>query len=91
MTAEPITFPEHQVSRLCESVTLAVMRIVPQAELDANAERAMSIIREEIKALIFGPGYADHRECLLRGTLSESVVLADVVMACVQKLREPAC
>lgn len=51
-----------------------------------NIDRAIVVMREELKALLFSDGYEDERACLLVGTVSEATVVASVVLSCVNKL-----
>lgn len=72
----------------------AVMRgVVASGALDgsrldnAALDRAIAIMRAEINALLFGDKYADERDCILRGSVSQSVVVMSVVASCVNKIR----
>lgn len=68
----------------------AVMRGVVAAGVvtDANMTAAIAIMRAEVKALLFGPGYADERAAVLARSVNEAYVVASVVASCVLKIRE---
>ena len=79
MTANPLT-------SLCD----AVMRSVAASGVvtDANMDRAIEVMRAEVKALLVGVEYADERAAVAAGTIHPQVVLNSVVASCLLKIRE---
>ena len=51
-----------------------------------DLDQAVSVMRSEVLAFLKGPEYADSRECLRLGTLSEKWILADLVTAILEKV-----
>jgi len=65
-----------------------VMRGLARANVvtEHNVDRAVAIMREEIKALIAGEKYAAERDCIVRGAVHDGYVLAGVVAECVRRI-----
>ena len=68
----------------------AVMQGVARAGVvnDENMQRAVEIMREEVKAMLFEDRYADARDCVMQGSVSDGYILALVITECVAKLRD---
>ena len=58
------------------------------ARYSHNIERALQIMRAEIKEFVAGPAYADERACVQAGTVSEQVVMASLVASCILKINQ---
>jgi len=68
----------------------SVMRGVVAAAADSvrqDIDRAIRIMRAECKAFLFGDEYADERDCVMRGSVSQRYAIASVVASCVEKIR----
>ncbi len=81
-TATPTS--DTAITPLCD----AVMRGVARANVvtEDNVGHAVAIMREEIKALIAGDKYADERDCVVRGSVHGSYVIASVIAECVRRI-----
>ena len=74
-----------QIQPLADSLMRAVVAsgVVTQDNLD----QAVAVMRAELKALLTGDEYADERDCILRGSVSQQTTLMSVAASCIQKLR----
>lgn len=83
MITSPATLPS--VDALCQSVMRGVVA-AGAVTADSDLDRAVEIMRAEVKALLFGDEYADERDCIMRRSVSDATVLRSVVAACVVKI-----
>ena len=54
---------------------------------DANMQIAVEVMRAELMSFLSGAEYADERECIKAGTVSEQVVWASMVLGAANKIR----
>jgi hypothetical protein len=54
-----------------------------------NTQRAVDIMRDELKAFINGARYADARDCVLRGSLPDRTIVALIIANCVSRITRP--
>lgn len=75
------------ISTLAEGVMRSVVDVWARSGKKAvDLDQAVSVMRSEVKSFLTGPAYADSRECLRLGTLSEQWILADLVTAILEKI-----
>lgn len=55
-----------------------------------NVLRAYGIMRNEVRELLAGDGYADLLDGLMAGEHDENFVLGTVIRNCIEKIRGPA-
>lgn len=72
------------IKRLADAVMRGVVN--SGAIFESDVDVAVKIMRAELKEFVCGPKYADSRECLKAGTLSEAYVLAGLVADCVLQI-----
>ena len=70
------------------SITDRTMRGVVDSGIitEDNMGLAVTVIRAEIKALLFGDEYADKREAVLHNTIHEAYVIGLVIANCITKI-----
>lgn len=70
-------------------IAIAVMRGVVASGVvtDANMEKALEVMRAELKEFLVGETYADARACVLNKSLNERYVLGLVIAECVAKIK----
>ena len=72
------------LDRLCHDVMTGVVKSGIVTE--ANMDRAITVMRAEIKAFLTGDDYADERDTVLNGSVHPGYVMASVVASCVNKI-----
>lgn len=72
------------VDSLCNRVMVGVANMIKGRNIDAG--RACEIMREEIKAFFFGEQYADERDCIMRGSLSDQTIILSIITRCVERI-----
>jgi hypothetical protein len=86
MSTTQMTPNDKAISQLAD----AIMRGFAAA-LDykvADLDRAIAIMRAELKALLFEARYADARACLINRSLNQQYVIALVVTECVTRYQK---
>jgi hypothetical protein len=83
-----MTSTEQALSTVCTAMMTAVARsgVLDKAN-DATLTSAVAIMRAEIKALLFGPEYADERAVATGAGNLSSVVVASVAASCILKIK----
>jgi hypothetical protein len=82
----------HSLENICNSIMRAVVAsgVITDAD-DASLTRTVEIMRAEVKALLFGPEYADERALVLSSPMNiEATVLTSVAASCILKIRGTA-
>lgn len=75
------------IERLCESVmrgvaASGVLKNAPEAELD----RACELMKAEVRLFLFDISYADERAAILARSVSETTVVATIVLNVVEQI-----
>lgn len=70
------------VTQLADALMRAV--VASGAVTESKVEVACAIMREELKAFVFGPTYADERELAVTGR--HHIAFAALVAACVNRI-----
>jgi hypothetical protein len=79
----------NSIENICNSIMRAVVAsdVLKNAD-DASLTRAVEIMRAEVKALLFGPEYADERALVLSSPMNiEAIVLTSIAASCILKIR----
>lgn len=74
------------VNSLCNTILRAVVNVLGDRLNGKDLDKVSDVLKAETKDFLFGDGYKAERECVLAGTVSQSVVIASVVSACVEKI-----
>ncbi len=74
------------IQQMCKAVMRGV--VTSGVVNESNIDRAVEVMRAEIKSLLTGDEYASERSAVLAGTVHEGYVLASVVASCVTKIAE---
>ena len=72
------------IETLCRAVMIGV--VDSGAVTSANLDRAVAVIRAEVKALLHGAEYAPERAAVIAGTVHQGYVIRSVVSSCIGKL-----
>ena len=74
------------ITAICNTIMTGVARA--GVVTDQNIDRAVVIMRAEIKALFTSDRYADSREAIALGSINEQYVVALVIAECVDKIAQ---
>jgi hypothetical protein len=82
-----MTFSDTAAAALVNAVARAV--VATGVVTNDNIDLALRTIKAEVVAFVMGdtPTYADARDCIVRGSLSQATVLGLVVAECVIKIK----
>ncbi len=76
------------LNRFCRDIMAGV--VASGAVTSANIDRALMVMRAEIKDFLTGDDYADERATVLANSVHPGHVMASVVASCVIKIRAAA-
>lgn len=76
------------LDRFCHDIMVGVANSGSVNE--RNIDRAVTVMRAEIKDFLTGENYADERDTMLRASIHPGYVMASLVASCVIKIRAAA-
>jgi len=75
-----------QISELTQTIADQSIRIIVGAGKSIkNLDQFKSVIKDELKAFLFGDQYKEERECIKAGTLSDKYIIASIIASVIQK------
>lgn len=78
---------EQRVSALCNSVMHAVAAGIRNAKRKPrDLDQVVAVMRDEIKAFVFGPQYADERACVLNRSVADAWIVAAISAQCISRI-----
>lgn len=80
------------VNELIHSLVAGIARILGdadkiEADWDCDLDAFIEIVRNESTSFLIGDEYKDERHCIAHGTLHKSVILSQVILNCIEKIK----
>jgi hypothetical protein len=78
---------EARVSALCNSVMHAVAAGIRNAKRKPrDLDQVVAVMREELKAFIFGDSYAAEREAVLMRSVGDGYIVGSIAASCISRI-----
>jgi hypothetical protein len=78
---------EQRVSALCNSVMVAVAAGIRNAKRKPrDLDQVVAVMREELKAFVFGDSYAAEREAVLMRSMHDGWIVAAIAAQCIGRI-----